>query len=240
MTTRLPILDGDSWSRVIAFARDLNIKDAETQTDMAFGIRLGNVLKAKGWTAFDTEDFGRACSVIQDYYYTKSQKSEMGESEGFEIGASLTSYSVAVLVRAARIAHEHRRNPDFLRGLSAGVGYSASQMAKAASLWPELLLDEPACVQGVDECRVLFALASLPKEHAMIGYLKWRGDSSLTFYQMYQWVLERRSLLRIKDHAQYPVHRRKALGELRNMRETAKGERQEVIQGVIETVRSKL
>src|SRR5687767_12369228 len=107
MTARLPILDGPEWQRVIAFARDLNIPNAETQTDTAFGIRLGNVLKAKGWTAFDKQDFDRACSVIQDYYYAKSQKSEMGESEGFEIGASLTSYSVAVLVKAARLAHEH-------------------------------------------------------------------------------------------------------------------------------------
>lgn len=235
MTAHFEILSGDEWQRVLAYARDLK-RDPNYN-----GNRLVNVLRKAGWSQFTSQDFSRACAVLEKHYAEKEQQSELGESEGFKIGAALAEYSVSVLIKAAQIAHEHRHSPKFLRGLSAGLGgYSASQMAKAAELWPDWLLDEPLRASTVDECRTLFTLASLPKEQAQSAYLYWRDHLNLTFWEMYQYVQEAKAQNRLQDFGKYPAHRRETLRGLGRMKETAGNGKLEVIEQVIETVKEKL
>jgi hypothetical protein len=235
MTKRFEILDPHEWIRLIVFAQEL--------TQEAYnGYRLRNTLLAEGWDQFTAADYARACAVLEEHYKEKAHQSEMmGESEGFEIGLQLSRYSVQVLIDAANIAHAHRRSPKFLRGLSAGLGgYSASQMAKAAELWPEWFASDSPRASTVDECRTLFTLASLPKDQAQSAYLYWRDHFSLTFWEMYQYVQEIKAQNRLRDFGKYPAHRRETLRGLGRMKETAGDGKLEVIEKVIETVKERL
>jgi hypothetical protein len=235
MTKRFDVLDGYEWVRVLDYAADL------TGDPNYNGNRLINVLRKAGWTQFTSQDFSRACAVLEKHYAAKAQQSELGESDGFKIGAALAEYSVSVLIKAAQIAHEHRHSPKFLRGLSAGLGgYSASQMAKAAELWPEWFAEVAPRASTVDECRTLFTLASLPKEQAQVAYLYWRDHLNMTFWEMYQYVQEVKAQNRLQDFGKYPAHRRETLRGLGRMKETAGNGKLEVIEQVIETVKEKL
>jgi hypothetical protein len=233
MTKRFDILNSDEWIRLITFAADLTGENYN-------GNRLVNVLCKAGWSQFTSQDYARACAVLEAHYTAKAQQAE-SESDGFSIGAALAEYSVSVLIKAAQIAYEHRHSPKFLRGLSAGLGgYSASQMAKAAELWPEWFAEVAPRASTVDECRTLFALASLPKEQAQVAYLYWRDHLNLTFWEMYQYVQEVKAQNRLRDFGKYPAHRRETLRGLVRMKETAGNGKLEVIEKVIETVKEKL
>lgn len=240
MTARLPILDGDQWSRVIAFARDLNITDSETQTDTAFGIRLGNVLKGKGWVVFDYQDFDRACTIIREHYAAKAQQPAMTEEEAFMLAEKCDELSTQLLIQKARLAYEHRHNKDAMSGFTAAWGYRARHMARAVEMFPEWLQEPQPRATSVSDCLILFLISSLDNQDANECYNYWREYTGRTFFEMYQYVQDLKARKRVKDHEQYPEHRRTTLRGLKKMQDTAKGARQEVIQGVIETVREKL
>lgn len=239
MTTNFEILS-DEWQRLLELAIELpgvrydgNIK--------RLGARLINVLRREGWKQFLSTDYDRARSVIEKHYAEKESVVELGESEGFKIGAALTEYSVSVLIKAAQIAHEHRHSPKFLRGLSAGLGgYSASQMAKAAELWPEWFSEVAPRASTVDECRTLFTLASLPNEQAQAAYLYWRDHLNLTFYEMYQYVAEEKAKTRLKDFDRFTHHKRTVTRGTDGMKKTAEAGKQPAIRKIEEILEKEL
>lgn len=245
MDKKLPlpfqILDGSEWTRVIAFARDLNIPNADNQTDTALGIRLSNVLKAAGWTQFTSHDYDRACTVIREHYAAKlTAPPAMTEEEAFMLAEKCDELSTQLLIQKARLAYEHRHNKDAMSGFTVAWGYRARHMARAVEMFPDWLQEPQQRATSVNDCLILFLISSLDNQDANECYNYWREYTGRTFFEMYQYVQDLKARKRVKDHEQYPEHRRTTLRGLKKMQDTAKGERQEVIQGVINTVREKL
>lgn len=240
MKTKLEILDGDEWVRLLVFAAELpgvNYDGNGTR----LGIRIKNILAAAGWTQFLSTDYERACSAIQEHYDAKLTASPaMTEEQAFHDGETKVWYSTANLIDMARAAHKQRHNNAALRGYSMAYGRSAKRMADAVEWWSEWFATESPRAQTPQDCLILFALAGLGKEPSQAAYLYWVDHSDLSYFQVLEFIAEIKAQFRLRDFGQYGAHKRGVVRGLGKMQDTAKGERQGVIQGVIETVRSKL
>lgn len=245
MSKRLEILSGPEWQRVLAYARDLNILNAESQSDSVLGIRLGNVLVAAGWTVFTSQDYARACTAIREHYAAKEQQVEVTEEQAFEKGLGDVWYNVASIINMARTAYEYSqsKNPKAaLSGYTRGCGRNAEHMARAYEYWQaDWFADTDPRAKTPHDCLTLFALASLSKLQAHEAYNYWRDHSSdMTYFQVLEYVKDLKNKKRPKDDWQYHKYRRDVLRDLHQMQDTAAGTRQATIEGIISTVKEKL
>lgn len=234
MKRNFEILDGDGWIRLITFAADLTGEKYN-------GNRLVNVLRKAGWSQFTSQDYARACSVLEARYAAKAKRVPLTEEDAFLLAEQYDEGDAERLILKARLAHEYRDDKAAMNGFTASWGYRARWMVRACELFPDWLLHDSPRAKSVSDCLILFVIASLESdEDAETDYNYWCDDSSLNFFKMYQYVKDLKASKRTSDKPRYPMARRKALDQLHEMKDSAGNGKQEIIQGVIETVKEKL
>jgi len=224
------ILSGDEWQRVLAFVRDLK-HDPNYNSN-----RLVNVLRKAGWSQFTSQDYARACAVLEAHYKAKDAAPQLTEEQAFHEGEQLESYDIAIWLQKARRCYANRDNKKALKGYALAFGSSARCMARAVHLWPKHFDKDNLSTASVAEIRSLFALASIENdEQARQAYDFW-SERSMSYWDTLQYVDELRSKKRKTETEQYKEARRSTKSNLKRMKMNAPDGKVEKIQGVIQEV----